>query len=94
MLPKTLSSLTAEVTEILSDTKVRIKTEFGGAQETAVMQEAIAEAKASGIAGLQYRCVPHLDQQEMYRFVYERLRDGGCIGIFPEGMAMCLLLVH
>ncbi|KAJ3933942.1 MAG: glycerol-3-phosphate O-acyltransferase [Lentinula lateritia] len=29
--------------------------------------------------------VPYINQQEMYRYVYDRLRHGGSLGIFPEG---------
>ena len=87
MLPKSLGSMLAEVTEVVSDTEVRIKREFGGesGKGTVRVREAIEEAKANGKKGLEYRLLPFIDQQEMYRFVYQRLRDGGCIGIFPEG---------
>ncbi|EJD05900.1 glycerol-3-phosphate O-acyltransferase [Fomitiporia mediterranea MF3/22] len=87
MLPKSLSSLVAEVIEVVSDTEVRIKKEFGGesGKGTARVRDAIDEAKMNGAQGLEYRILPFIDQQEMYRFVYQRLKDGGCIGIFPEG---------
>ncbi|THH06772.1 hypothetical protein EW145_g3859 [Phellinidium pouzarii] len=52
MLPKSLNFLIAEVTEIISDTELRIKKEFGG---------------------------------ESGKGTARRLKDGGCIGIFPEG---------
>lgn len=35
--------------------------------------------------GLSYKLLPYVDQKEMYGSVYTRLKDGGCIGIFPEG---------
>ncbi|KAL5521662.1 SCT1_1 [Sanghuangporus sanghuang] len=87
MLPKSLGTLTAEVVEIVSDSEVKIRKEFGDEIEEGTLQvrEAIAEAKANGIPGLNFKCVPHIDQQEVYRFVYERLKNGACIGIFPEG---------
>ncbi|KAJ1914474.1 Glycerol-3-phosphate/dihydroxyacetone phosphate acyltransferase [Mycoemilia scoparia] len=35
--------------------------------------------------GTPYKSVPHLDQDTTYKEVYERLDNGECIGIFPEG---------
>ena len=87
MLPKTLSSATAEVTEIISDTQVRVKKEFGGdsGKVTSKFKEKVAEAKESGESGVPFRRLPFIDQQEMYQFVYRRLKEGGLLGIFPEG---------
>ncbi|KAI5124541.1 hypothetical protein M0805_003063 [Coniferiporia weirii] len=87
MLPKSMNSLIAEVTEIISDTELRIKKEFGGesGKGTARIREKILEIEKDGCAGLEFKRMPFVDQQEMYRFVYQRLKDGGCIGIFPEG---------
>lgn len=35
--------------------------------------------------GTEYQCLPYVDQTEMYASVYEKLAEGGCLGIFPEG---------
>lgn len=35
--------------------------------------------------GTEYQCLPYVDQTEMYASVYEKLAQGGCLGIFPEG---------
>ncbi|KAJ7843047.1 hypothetical protein B0H14DRAFT_3689971, partial [Mycena olivaceomarginata] len=35
--------------------------------------------------GLEFRKLPFIDQQDMYRNVYDCLNRGGSIGIFPEG---------
>lgn len=35
--------------------------------------------------GCKYSCLPFVDQTQMYAKVYEKLADGGCLGIFPEG---------
>ncbi|KAH8112748.1 glycerol-3-phosphate O-acyltransferase [Phellopilus nigrolimitatus] len=87
MLPKSLNALVAEVTEVISDTELRIKKEFAGesGKATVRVRDKIAEAKGNGAAGLEYKRLPYIDQQEMYRFVYQRLKDGGCLGTFPEG---------
>ncbi|PAV23717.1 glycerol-3-phosphate O-acyltransferase [Pyrrhoderma noxium] len=87
MLPKNLGSPLAEVIEIISDTEVRVKKEFGGegGKGTSRIRERLAELKESGKEGLEFKRLPFIDQQEMYQFVYKRLKEGGCIGIFPEG---------
>ncbi|KAI0816148.1 acyltransferase [Xylaria sp. FL0064] len=38
-----------------------------------------------GYEGTKYKLAPHIDQTEVYKAVFSRLRSGGCIGIFPEG---------
>lgn len=87
LLPKSVDYLLAEVTEIISDTEVRIKKEFGGesGKGTTRLREKLGELKQEGLPGIEYKTMPFVDQQEMYRFVYQRLKEGGCIGIFPEG---------
>jgi 1-acyl-sn-glycerol-3-phosphate acyltransferase len=41
----------------------------------------------SSTDGVQYsaKIVPHVDQTEMYSAVVDRLAEGGCVGVFPEG---------
>ncbi|KAI0112464.1 acyltransferase [Nemania sp. FL0031] len=39
----------------------------------------------AGYEGTKYKIAPHIDQTEVYKAVFSRLRSGGCIGIFPEG---------
>jgi len=87
LLPKSVDYLIGEVTEIVSDTEVRIKKEFGGesGKGTTRLREKFAALKEEGKSGIEYKTMPFIDQQEMYRFVYQRLKEGGCIGIFPEG---------
>ncbi len=44
--------------------------------------------KRTGIVveeGTKFKIAPHVDQTMVYDSVFERLRAGGCIGIFPEG---------
>lgn len=84
MLSKNLNFAVAEVVEVISDTELRIKNEFGGenGKGTARFREAVKESGGSGII---YKALPFVDQQEMYGHVYQRLKEGGCIGIFPEG---------
>ncbi|KAI5993269.1 glycerol-3-phosphate O-acyltransferase [Pisolithus albus] len=87
MLPKSVDSVVAEVLEVLSDTELRLKREFGSetGKGTTRVREKLAEIEAEGRTGFPFKILPFIDQQEMYRGVYQRLKEGGCIGIFPEG---------
>ncbi|KAJ4487991.1 glycerol-3-phosphate O-acyltransferase [Lentinula aciculospora] len=87
MLPKTVNYATAEVAEVLSDTQLRLKKEFGGdnGKRTAKVKEKLAELQRDGQIGLEFKTLPYIDQQQMYQYVYESLKHGGSIGIFPEG---------
>ncbi|RKP06390.1 hypothetical protein THASP1DRAFT_31790 [Thamnocephalis sphaerospora] len=73
-LPQSRGS--AAVAEIVSDTELVVAKEFKdlGALELLTAPN-----------GTSYKVMPHLDQSEVYRTVHERLTNGGCIGIFPEG---------
>lgn len=83
MLPKSVGSVAAEISEVLSDTEMRIKREFGG---TTRIREKLAELKKEGTNGLEFKKLAYIDQSEMYRHVYDCLKRGGGIGIFPEGL--------
>jgi glycerol-3-phosphate O-acyltransferase/dihydroxyacetone phosphate acyltransferase len=87
LLPKTVNSALAEVSEVLSDTELRIKREFGGesGKGTARIREKVSELRQQGKSGLEYKKLPFVDQGDMYRHVYQALKNGGSIGIFPEG---------
>jgi glycerol-3-phosphate O-acyltransferase / dihydroxyacetone phosphate acyltransferase len=89
MLPKSVNSAIAEVAEVISDTELRIKKEFGGesGKRTAKIRESVSELRQNGKSGLGFKKLPYVDQQNMYRYVYESLRAGSSIGIFPEGLS-------
>ncbi|KAH8897047.1 hypothetical protein GQ53DRAFT_760256 [Thozetella sp. PMI_491] len=38
-----------------------------------------------GFGGSKYKLAPHIDQTKVYQAVFDRLKSGGCVGIFPEG---------
>jgi len=100
MLPKSVNSALAEVSEVISNTQLRVKKEFGGesGKGTIRIREKLAELKAEGITGLEYKTLPFVDQQDMYRHVYTSLKKSGSIGIFPEGVwasypsSLCLIV--
>ncbi|PSR74915.1 hypothetical protein PHLCEN_2v9449 [Hermanssonia centrifuga] len=87
MLPKSVGSLVAEVVEVKSDVELRIKKEFGGdsGKGTAFVREKIEGLQAEGLQGVGFKILPYVDQQDTYHHVYECLKEGGCIVIFPEG---------
>ena len=87
LLPKSVNSAIAEVIEVFSDTQLRVKREFGGesGKGTARIREKLLELRNGGVEGLEYKKMPFVDQQEMYRHVYQCLNMGGSIGIMPEG---------
>ncbi|KAL9715121.1 Glycerol-3-phosphate/dihydroxyacetone phosphate acyltransferase [Leucoagaricus gongylophorus] len=87
MLPKSVNSSVAEVSEVLSDTELSIKREFGGesGKGTAKIREQVMELRQDGIPGLEFKKMSYVDQNGMYREVYQCLNGCGSIGIFPEG---------
>jgi glycerol-3-phosphate O-acyltransferase/dihydroxyacetone phosphate acyltransferase len=40
---------------------------------------------APGYEGTKYKLAPYTDQTKVYEAVFDRFRNGGCVGIFPEG---------
>jgi len=73
-LPKDVGA--SAVVEIISDTELLIKKEF---------KELKALELLTSADGSKYKCMPHMDQTNVYRTVFERLNAGHCVGIFPEG---------
>lgn len=66
----------SEVKEIISDTELIIKKEFKDPNALDMLTDP---------EGTSYKCVPHIDQSQVYRIVFDTLKAGHCIGIFPEG---------
>lgn len=64
------------VVEIISDTELIVKKEF---------KELKALELLTSADGSKYKCMPHMDQTNVYKTVFERLNAGHCVGIFPEG---------
>ncbi|KAI0256667.1 glycerol-3-phosphate O-acyltransferase [Lactifluus subvellereus] len=87
VLPRSVGSPVAEVSQVISDTELKIKREFGGenGKGTSRIREKLNELKTQGVDGLEFKCLPFVDQQDTFRHVYQRLTEGACIGIFPEG---------
>jgi glycerol-3-phosphate O-acyltransferase/dihydroxyacetone phosphate acyltransferase len=64
----------AEVVEVLSDTELIIKKEFKDLKALSLLTE-----------GTPFKCIPHVDQDAVYRCVHDQLNQNQCITIFPEG---------
>ncbi|KAH8915522.1 hypothetical protein BT69DRAFT_1356523 [Atractiella rhizophila] len=79
MLGKEYGFPQVEVVEVLDDERVKVKKEFSSKPK-----QALLEAEEEG-KGLAYKILPHIDQSQMYGQVYKQLKEGGSIGIFPEG---------
>ncbi|CAK7209900.1 Glycerol-3-phosphate/dihydroxyacetone phosphate acyltransferase [Sporothrix curviconia] len=52
-----------------------------------INKEAVAKegGLAPGYTGTKFKLAAHIDQTKVYHAVFNRLRNGGCVGIFPEG---------
>jgi glycerol-3-phosphate O-acyltransferase/dihydroxyacetone phosphate acyltransferase len=90
MLPKSVGSPVAEVTQVISDTELKLKRVFGGetGKVTSRIREKIDELRTQGVDGMDFKRLPFVDQQEAFRLVYQRLTEGKNIGIFPEGLSV------
>ena len=91
------NSASADILEIHGPEEVRMKKDFKG--EAALKQltgkgEVNGEHKLDGMItdgdagdfqGTKYKVAPKIDQSKVYDAVFQRLNDGGCVGIFPEG---------
>ncbi|KAF8323193.1 glycerol-3-phosphate O-acyltransferase [Clavulina sp. PMI_390] len=86
-LPKSVGSVAADIEEIISDTELRIKREFSSdsGKGTAKIRKKLETILASGEKGLTFKVLPYINQERIYRYVYDQLNNNGCIGIFPEG---------
>ncbi|KAG2225551.1 hypothetical protein INT45_013662 [Circinella minor] len=73
-LPKNVGR--SEVVEIISDTELIIKKEF---------KELKALELLTSNDGTIYKCMPHVEQDSVYRNVHDQLNKGQCVTIFPEG---------
>lgn len=84
----------AEIAEILGPTEIRLKKAFKGEvaeQQLAGLNPAAPDAYSNGNGsekpekGSKFNVAPHVDQHAVYDAVFDRVAEGGCIGIFPEG---------
>jgi glycerol-3-phosphate O-acyltransferase/dihydroxyacetone phosphate acyltransferase len=85
-----------EIKEVISDEEIRVKKPFKG--DVAYKQLTGQDVEGSNghltngdtkeeseYEGIKFSVAPHVDQSKVYEAVFQRLKEGGCIGIFPEG---------
>lgn len=96
VLPKVRGQTpSTEIAEIISATELRLKKPFKTpeALESLTGQGKSGNKDSSPNApngnpenkGTTFKVAPHVDQTKVYDRVFENLKAGGCIGIFPEG---------
>lgn len=94
VLPKSAGYASATVEEVVSDTELKLKTEFvvpskGGDKNVKASGKVRSESEVKD--GLEYKVLPHVEQEDTYGAVFQRLKEGGTIGIFPEGACRTLI---
>jgi glycerol-3-phosphate O-acyltransferase / dihydroxyacetone phosphate acyltransferase len=92
------SAANAEILEIRGPEEIRLKKPFKG--NTAIGQltgrtlvvpdgetkDSVQKSWPNGeFNGTPFKVAPKVDQTKVYDAVFEKLNDGGCVGIFPEG---------
>ncbi|RYO73640.1 hypothetical protein DL764_010418 [Monosporascus ibericus] len=86
----------AEIAQILGPEELRIRRPVKGkvAVEQLTGRDDVdnegnltsqANGPKDGYGGIKYKVAPKVDQTQVYEAVFDRLKSGGCIGIFPEG---------
>ena len=94
---KNTAGASVDIAQILGPEEVRVKRPFSGKlpleqltgrddiDEKGHFSRTDIKGSASGYEGTKYKLAPHTDQTSVYEAVFARLRNGGCVGIFPEG---------
>lgn len=89
----------AEILAIHNAEAITLKKEFKGEhalrqltsrrninEENSNVNQSVGPNNATGeVIGTPFRTAPKVDQSKVYDAVFDRLDDGGCVGIFPEG---------
>lgn len=94
---KKITGASIDIAQIIGPEEIRIKRPLKGklAMQQLTGRDDIDEdgnltnkelkGPAPGYQGTKYKLAPHIDQTKVYEAVFSRLRNGGCVGIFPEG---------
>lgn len=99
VLPSVNNAATnSEILEILGPEEIRLKKPFKGdiaigqltGREVIVpdgkTEEEVKKSWKNGeFDGTPFKVAPKVDQTKVYDAVFEKLNQGGCVGIFPEG---------
>ncbi len=91
------SGSSVDIAKIIGPEELRIKRPFKGkidmiqltgrddVDEKGEFGDKSVKGPKEGFAGSKYKLAPHIDQTKVYQAVFDRLKAGGCVGIFPEG---------
>lgn len=91
------SGSSVDIAEIITAEEIRIKRPFKGKlsltqltarddiDEHGNLTNHDLDGPKPGYEGTKYKLAPHIDQTKVYQAVFDRLKAGGCVGIFPEG---------
>lgn len=71
-LPNSIGN--SEIAEIRSDTEILLRKEFKGQKARKLLEK-----------GTIFKTANHVNQTQVYHNVFDRMNQGGCVGIFPEG---------
>jgi glycerol-3-phosphate O-acyltransferase / dihydroxyacetone phosphate acyltransferase len=87
------AAASAEILEIVGPEEIRLRKPFTG--PVAINQltgraRILADGQKEGdlpevFDGTPFKVTPKIDQSRVYNAVFQRLNDGECVGIFPEG---------
>jgi glycerol-3-phosphate O-acyltransferase / dihydroxyacetone phosphate acyltransferase len=88
----------SEISEIIGPEEIRVKKPFKGAiaikqltgredvnEDGNIMNGDGPKGPAQNYGGTKFQVAPKVDQTLVYDAVFEKLNQGGCVGIFPEG---------
>ncbi|ORY62697.1 uncharacterized protein BCR38DRAFT_346962 [Pseudomassariella vexata] len=94
---KGMSGSSVGIAEIVGPEEIRTKRPFKGRlpmQQLTGRDDVEADGKFTnkdiagpkeGYPGTKFKLAPNIDQSQVYQAVFDRLKSGGCVGIFPEG---------
>ncbi|KAF4125547.1 glycerol-3-phosphate O-acyltransferase / dihydroxyacetone phosphate acyltransferase [Geosmithia morbida] len=94
---KGITGASVDISEIIGPEEIRVKRPFKGklALQQLTGRDDIDDSGnltdkellgcAPGHPGTKFKLAPYTDQTRVYEAVFDRLRNGGCVGIFPEG---------
>ena len=79
------NAASTEIAEIVNAQEVRLKRPFSGDDALGQLTGGSSNAAEGDFQGTSFKTAPKVDQTEVYNAVFERLNQGGCVCIFPEG---------
>lgn len=76
-----------DIAEILGPHDIMLKkgVESGDAIFQLTGLQSVGTGCALNFEGTSFKVAPYVDQTQVYAAVFDELRAGGCLGIFPEG---------